>query len=134
MDTSKILELFDEQMRPPGVFEGDGYTMVFRPPADGDVEGLIEKLRSYDGYRAAILSGQLRPGERLLVNGANGAVGLAAVQMGLVTGVRVLANVRSEAAAERLRAMGAETVALWDARDVDVVLELRDEHFEVREP
>src|SRR5438270_13556681 len=38
-------------MRPPGIFEGDGYTMVFRPPADGDVEGLIEKLRSYDGYR-----------------------------------------------------------------------------------
>ena len=51
MDTSEILELFDKQMRPPGIFEGDGYTMVFRPPDDGDVEGLIEKLRSYDGYR-----------------------------------------------------------------------------------
>src|SRR5690349_10085097 len=38
----------------------------------------------------------LRPGERLLVNGANGAVGLAAVQMALATGVRVLANVRSD--------------------------------------
>jgi GNAT superfamily N-acetyltransferase len=38
-------------MRPHGVFGGDGYTMVFRPPDDGDVEGLIEKLRSYEGYR-----------------------------------------------------------------------------------
>jgi GNAT superfamily N-acetyltransferase len=51
VDLPEILELFDEQMRPPGIFEGDGYTMVFRPPADGDVDGLIEKLRSYDGYR-----------------------------------------------------------------------------------
>jgi GNAT superfamily N-acetyltransferase len=51
VNTSEILELFDEQMRPPGIFEGDGYTMVFRPPDDGDVDGLIEKLRSYDGYR-----------------------------------------------------------------------------------
>ncbi|HYW28509.1 MAG TPA: zinc-binding dehydrogenase [Gaiellales bacterium] len=75
-------------------------------------------------HDAVFTQAGIRPGERLLVNGANGAVGLAAVQMGLVTGVRVLANVRSEAAAERLRAMGAETVALWDARDVDVVLEL----------
>jgi NADPH2:quinone reductase len=75
-------------------------------------------------HDAAFTQAGLRPGERLLVNGANGAVGLAAVQMALATGVRVLANVRSEAAAERLRSMGAEPVALEDARDVDVVLEL----------
>jgi NADPH:quinone reductase-like Zn-dependent oxidoreductase len=66
----------------------------------------------------------VRPGERLLVNGANGAVGLAAVQMALATGVRVLANVRSDEAAERLRAMGAEVATLEDAREVDVILEL----------
>jgi NADPH:quinone reductase-like Zn-dependent oxidoreductase len=66
----------------------------------------------------------IRPGERLLVNGANGAVGLAAVQMALATGVRVLANVRSDEAAGRLRDMGAQVVSLDDARDIDVVLEL----------
>lgn len=75
-------------------------------------------------HDAVFTQAGLRPGERLLVNGANGAVGLAAVQMALATGVRVLANVRSQAAGERLRAMGADTVALEDARDVDVVLEL----------
>lgn len=75
-------------------------------------------------HDAAYTQAGLRPGERLLVNGANGAVGLAAVQMALATGVRVLANVRSDEAAERLRAMGAEPVALDDARDLDVVLEL----------
>lgn len=75
-------------------------------------------------HDAVYTQAALRPGERLLVNGANGAVGLAAVQMALATGVRVLANVRSDDAAERLRAMGAEPVALDDARDIDVVLEL----------
>lgn len=75
-------------------------------------------------HDAVFTQAAVRPGERLLVNGANGAVGLAAVQMALVTGVRVLANVRSDSAAERLRAMGADVVALGEAREVDVVLEL----------
>ncbi|HET7429663.1 MAG TPA: zinc-binding dehydrogenase [Gaiellales bacterium] len=75
-------------------------------------------------HDAVFTQAGLRPGERLLVNGANGAVGLAAVQTALATGARVLANVRSQAAGERLLAMGARTVALEDARDVDVVLEL----------
>jgi NADPH:quinone reductase-like Zn-dependent oxidoreductase len=66
----------------------------------------------------------IRPGERLLVNGANGGVGLAAVQMALASGVQALVTVRSEQAAERLRGMGAQPVALEDARDVNVVLEL----------
>lgn len=46
-----LLQLFDEHMRPPGIFEGDGYTMVFRPPDDGDVERLVAELRAYDSYR-----------------------------------------------------------------------------------
>ena len=75
-------------------------------------------------HDAVFTQGGLRPGERLLVNGANGAVGLAAVQLALATGASVLVNVRSDAAAERLRSMGAEPVALEDARGVDVVLEL----------
>jgi len=51
MVAERLLQLFDERMRPPGIFEGDGYTMVFRPPADGDVEALVDRLRAYDGYR-----------------------------------------------------------------------------------
>jgi NADPH:quinone reductase len=66
----------------------------------------------------------IRPGERLLVNGANGGVGLAAVQLGLAAGIRVLANARSPQCRERLAALGAEPVSLDQAREVDVVLEL----------
>jgi NADPH2:quinone reductase len=67
----------------------------------------------------------LRMGETLLVNGANGGVGSAGVQLGIAGGARVLANARSDAARERLAAMGADPVALEDVHDeADVVLEL----------
>jgi NADPH:quinone reductase len=61
-------------------------------------------------------------GETLLVNGANGGVGTAAVQMGAAIGARVLANARSHH--DALAGLGAEPVALADAAGVDVVLEL----------
>ena len=37
----------------------------------------------------------LRPGERLLVHGAAGGVGMAAVQLGQMAGARVTATVRN---------------------------------------
>jgi GNAT superfamily N-acetyltransferase len=51
MVAESLLELFDEQMRPRGITRGDGYTMVLRGREGGDVEGLIEELRTHDGYR-----------------------------------------------------------------------------------
>lgn len=76
----------------------------------------------------------LRSGEILLVHGAGGGVGGAAVQTGLLLSARVLAVVRSGAAAEAVTALGAEPV--WDdgfaeqVRDLtsgagaDVIIEL----------
>jgi NADPH2:quinone reductase len=61
-------------------------------------------------------------GETLLVNGASGGVGTAAVQLGVASGVRVLANARSHR--EALTDLGAEPCQLSEARGVDVVLEL----------
>jgi GNAT superfamily N-acetyltransferase len=46
-----LLKLFDEQMRQRGVVSGGGWTMVFRPPDDGDVEALVAALRAHEGYR-----------------------------------------------------------------------------------
>jgi hypothetical protein len=51
MVPDELLALFDEHMRPPGVFQGEDYTMVFRPPEDGDVEALVAQLRDRSGYR-----------------------------------------------------------------------------------
>jgi GNAT superfamily N-acetyltransferase len=55
VDTSKILELFDEQMRrkpagPDGFLAGDGWSAVLWPPADGNVEPLIARMREQPGW------------------------------------------------------------------------------------
>ena len=61
-------------------------------------------------------------GETLLVNGASGGVGTAAIQLGAAAGARVLANSRSHR--DALAELGAEPCMLSEARGVDVVLEL----------
>lgn len=69
----------------------------------------------------------LRPGERLLVHGAAGGVGTAAVQLGRATGARVTATVRNEALrgeVERLGATVLDPEGFEEHGPFDVVLEL----------
>ena len=70
----------------------------------------------------------LRPGERLLVNGAAGGVGTAAVQLGHLCGAEVVASVRSKELHDQVAALGATRVAEPDAAfddgPFDVILEL----------
>ncbi len=58
-------------------------------------------------HDAAFTRCGLELGEVLLVNGANGAVGSAAVQLGLAAGARVVASVRSAGAGDALARAGA---------------------------
>jgi NADPH:quinone reductase len=74
---------------------------------------------------------ELAMGEVLLVNGANGAVGSAGVQLGLAAGARVVASVRSPDSARALAEQGAVIVTPQTAAEglaalggADVVLEL----------
>jgi NADPH:quinone reductase-like Zn-dependent oxidoreductase len=69
----------------------------------------------------------LTVGERLLVHGAAGGVGMAAVQLGVMAGARVTATVRDPGARERIGALGVQAVepegfARWGP--FDVILEL----------
>jgi NADPH:quinone reductase len=69
----------------------------------------------------------LASGERLLVHGAAGGVGVAAVQLGAVTGARVTATVRRAELREAVSALGAEVRSADDFEaggPYDVVLEL----------
>jgi putative PIG3 family NAD(P)H quinone oxidoreductase len=69
----------------------------------------------------------LRPGERLLVHGAAGGVGTAAVQLGRATGARVTATVRREELRDQVAALGAEVIdpeGFGDHGPFDVILEL----------
>ncbi len=66
-------------------------------------------------------------GERLLVHGAAGGVGTAAVQLGTMAGARVTATVRNEAVRDAVGALGAKVVApegFEEAGPFDVILEL----------
>jgi NADPH2:quinone reductase len=66
-------------------------------------------------------------GERLLVHGAAGGVGCAAVQLGRAAGATVTATVRNEALRDRVAEFGATVLAPDDFRDhgpFDVILEL----------
>jgi NADPH:quinone reductase-like Zn-dependent oxidoreductase len=56
----------------------------------------------------------LRPGETVLVTGANGDVGSAAIQLVSALGGRAIAAVRSATHAETLRELGAEHVIVGD--------------------
>ncbi len=72
-------------------------------------------------HDAIVTQAGLRPGETLLVHGAGGGVGSAAVQIGVSMGARVLGTVRFDAAAELVSSLGAE--AIPDEGFVDAVLE-----------
>jgi GNAT superfamily N-acetyltransferase len=54
MVPESLLQLFDEQMRKPnqpdGFFIGDGWSAVLRPPADGNVEPLVARMREIPGH------------------------------------------------------------------------------------
>jgi NADPH:quinone reductase len=69
----------------------------------------------------------LRPGEHLLVHGAAGGVGTAAVQLGRVAGARVTATVRRQELHAGVQRLGARTIApegFGDHGPYDVILEL----------
>jgi len=87
-------------------------------------------------YHALIDRGDVRSGEVLLVHGAGGGVGLAAVEMGKFLGATVIAAASSEEKLGVARAKGADHLVLYqrepfrdavkritDGRGVDVVFD-----------
>jgi NADPH:quinone reductase-like Zn-dependent oxidoreductase len=82
-------------------------------------------------FDAIFRQAALAPGDTLLVNGGNGGVGTAAIQIAAAIGARVVASVRSEALRARVGALGAIALAPADAfaqveslGGADVILEL----------
>ena len=85
-------------------------------PAAG---GFMEAFAT--AHDALFTQAELRPGERLLVNGASGGVGTAAVQLGIALGAAVTGTVRRAESRELLRGLGAGTEP---EGEYDVILEL----------
>src|SRR5487761_1444380 len=87
-------------------------------------------------YHALVDRGQIKPGEVLLVHGAGGGVGLAAVEIGKLLGATVIAAASSEEKLGVARARGADHLVLYarepfrdavkritDGRGADVVFD-----------
>jgi NADPH2:quinone reductase len=78
-------------------------------------------------YDALFTQAGLRTGERLLVHGAAGGVGTAAVQLGHAIGARVTASVRRPELRDEVAALGAKAIECEDFAahgPFDVILEL----------
>jgi NADPH2:quinone reductase len=87
-------------------------------------------------YHALVDRGQIKPGEILLVHGAGGGVGLAAVEMGKLLGATVIAAASSQEKLAVAQARGADHLVLYgtepfrdavkritEGRGVDVVFD-----------
>jgi NADPH:quinone reductase-like Zn-dependent oxidoreductase len=93
---------------------------------DWDAAGGVPEVFT-TAHDALFTQAGLTVGERLLVHGAAGGVGTAAVQLGVMAGARVTATVRDPDARERIAALGLQAVepedfARWGP--FDVILEL----------
>ena len=80
------------------------------PEAMTDEEAASFTIAYQTAYIGLVVRAGLRDGETLLVHGAAGGTGFAAVQLGRARGARVIAVVRGAEKAERARADGAHHV------------------------
>lgn len=88
------------------------------PDAMSHPEGAAMGLAYLTAYFALMERAGFRPGESVLVNGAAGGVGLAAVQLAKALGAIVLAAVDSQEKAELVRTNGADHVVRTDVPDL----------------
>lgn len=65
-------------------------------------------------YHALVDRGQIKPGEVLLVHGAGGGVGLAAVEMGKMLGATVIATASSDEKLAVAKSRGADHLVRYD--------------------
>jgi NADPH2:quinone reductase len=106
------------------------------PRAFDYAEGATFLAAHGTAYHALIDRGQIQPGEVLLVHGAGGGVGLAAVEIGKLLGATVIAAASSDEKLAVARAKGADHLVLYgrepfrdavkrltDGRGADVVFD-----------
>jgi NADPH:quinone reductase len=93
---------------------------LFRLPEGRSFEEASALLLTYATTIHALLDrGHLRAGQTLLVLGAAGGVGLAAIELGKAFGARVIAAVSSEEKAAAARAAGADATLIYPRQPFD---------------
>lgn len=99
--------------------------MVFKAPDSmPDTEAAAFSIPFQTAWIGLVSRGALQSGDTLLVHGAAGGCGAAAVQLGHALGARVIAVVSSDDKASAVKAWGADTVI--DRRQQDFVSEVNE--------
>ncbi len=94
--------------------------IAFRLPAERSfADGAALLLTYATSIHALVDRGKLQAGETLLVLGAAGGVGLAAVEIGKAIGARVVAAVSSEEKAQAARDAGADDALVYPGGPFD---------------
>jgi len=89
-------------------------------PAERSFEEGSALLMTYATVIHALVDrGRLQAGQRLLVLGAAGGIGIAAIEVGKALGARVIAAVSSDAKAQAARDAGADDALVYPADAVD---------------
>jgi NADPH:quinone reductase-like Zn-dependent oxidoreductase len=100
--------------------------LVDKPPELSFEEAACLPTAYLTAYRMLFARGGLRPGQRVLIQGAGGGVATAAVQLAAAAGVEITVTSRSESGLEHARSLGAHHLVPSGERvpeRVDVVLE-----------
>ncbi len=96
-------------------------TRCFRIPDIMDFATAAGMVTIYNtAYVAVVIRGKVNAGETVLITGASGGVGLAAVQIAKARGARVIAGVTSKEKGESALASGADGIidlAMPDLRE-----------------
>ena len=89
-------------------------------PKERSFEGGSALLMTYaTAIHALIDRGRLQPGQTLLVLGAAGGVGIAAIEVGKALGARVVAAVSSDDKAQAARSAGADAALVYPSGPFD---------------
>jgi len=105
--------------------------LLLVPESLGEMAAAATPQSFLTAFDALVHQGRAGAGDVVLVNGASGGVGSAAVQIAVALRARVIASVRTARVRERVAALGAEAAAPDEAftrvRDLggaDVIIEL----------
>jgi NADPH:quinone reductase-like Zn-dependent oxidoreductase len=81
--------------------------LVDKPPELSFEEAACLPTAYLTAYRMLFVRGGLRPGQRVLIQGAGGGVATAAIQLAAAGGLEIAATSRSEEGLEHARSLGA---------------------------
>jgi len=87
-------------------------------------EGSVLGIPYFTAYRSLFIKGKAQPGETVLVHGASGSVGLAAIQLAKTIGMKIIGTAGSAQGLELVKSQGADHV--FNHKDSDYMERIKE--------